>query len=111
MSDDTSIFGAQPEKLDRLFLFGLESPEAKKDAAPMASIDIFTERVGDWIDRYRLLEVLGASRWVDDDDAIARNLEDAPCDLAPFRGHEEDCEGRQRMRRLRGSHLRIELLG
>ncbi len=59
MSDDTSIFGAQPEKLDRLFRFGLEASETKKDAAPMASVDMLLEHVGDWIDRYKLLEVLG----------------------------------------------------
>ncbi len=59
MSDDTSIFGAQPERLDRLFLFGLEQPPATKEAPPTASVDMFVEKVGGWIDQYRLMDVLG----------------------------------------------------
>jgi WD40 repeat protein/serine/threonine protein kinase len=59
MNGDTSVFGAQPERLDRLFRFGLEQPPAKKESPPPASVDMFVEKVGDWVDQYKLIDVLG----------------------------------------------------
>lgn len=59
MSDDTSMFGAQPEKLDRLLRFGLEAPKAKGDAPAKVSVDMLLEGVGTWVDQYKLVEVLG----------------------------------------------------
>jgi len=59
MSDDTSIFGAQPERLDKLFLLGLEAPKAKERATPAVSVDMLLETVGSWIDRYKIVDVLG----------------------------------------------------
>ena len=59
MSNDTSMFGVPPEKLDRLILCGLEPPAAPKDATPTASVDMLVEKVGSWIHSYRLVDVLG----------------------------------------------------
>jgi len=59
MSDDTSLFGARPEKLDRLIRVGLEPPKAKGDATSNVSVDLLLESVGSWIDRYKLVDVLG----------------------------------------------------
>ena len=46
MSDDTSIFGAQPEKLDQLLRFGLEAPKAKGDTPSQVSVGMLLEGVG-----------------------------------------------------------------
>jgi serine/threonine protein kinase len=59
MNNDTSVFGVPPEKLDRLILFGLEPPAAQQDATPTASVDMLLEKVGSWIQGYRLIDLLG----------------------------------------------------
>jgi serine/threonine protein kinase len=59
MKDDTSIFGAKPDNLDRLLRFALEPPEEENQAAPTASLDSLTERLGGRIDKYKLLRILG----------------------------------------------------
>jgi len=59
MKDDTSIFGAKPENLDRLLRFALELPKEENQAAPTASLDTLTERPGGRIDKYKLLRILG----------------------------------------------------
>jgi len=57
--DDSSVFGAKPEKLDRLLRLALEKPEAENESAPTASLDTLTEKPGGRIDKYKLLRVLG----------------------------------------------------
>ena len=59
MKDDTSIFGAKSDNLDRLLRFALEPPEDENQAAQTASLDTLTERPGGRIDRYKLLRILG----------------------------------------------------
>jgi serine/threonine protein kinase/Flp pilus assembly protein TadD/uncharacterized protein (DUF2164 family) len=59
MKDETSIFGAKPERLDRLVFEALDQPEPEEEASPTASLDFFTEKPGSKIGRYQLLSVLG----------------------------------------------------
>jgi len=60
MIDDSSVFGAKPDNLDRLLRFALEPPEAEKnEPVPTASLDTLTEKPGGRIDNYKLLRVLG----------------------------------------------------
>ena len=59
MKDDTSIFGAKPDNLDRLLRFALEPPDEEIIAAQTASLDTLTERPGGQIGRYKLLSILG----------------------------------------------------
>ncbi|MGB2863722.1 MAG: serine/threonine-protein kinase, partial [Sedimentisphaerales bacterium] len=59
MKDDTSIFGAKPDNLDRLLRFALEPPEEENQAAQTASLDTLTERPGGRIDKYKLSRILG----------------------------------------------------
>jgi len=58
MKDETSIFGAKPERLDRLVFEALQDSEAE-DAAQTASLGAVLERPGGQIGRYKLLNVLG----------------------------------------------------
>ena len=57
--DDSSVFGAKPDKLDRLLRLALEKPDAENDSASTASLDTLTEKPGGRIDKYKLLRVLG----------------------------------------------------
>ena len=59
MKDDTSIFGAESDNLDRLLRFALEPPEEENQAAQTASMDTLTEKPGGRIDKYKLLRILG----------------------------------------------------
>jgi len=59
MKDDTSIFGAKPDNLDRLLRFALEPPEEENQAGQTTSLDTLTERPGGRIDKYKLLRILG----------------------------------------------------
>jgi WD40 repeat protein len=68
MKDDSSIFAAGPEKLNRLFSLALgelqapEPPAASPDATAgqaTVSVDAASERPGGRIGRYKLLRVLG----------------------------------------------------
>jgi serine/threonine protein kinase/Flp pilus assembly protein TadD len=59
MKDDTSIFGAKSDNLDRLLRFALEPPEEENQAAQTASLDTLTEKPGGRIDKYKLLRILG----------------------------------------------------
>jgi len=59
MKDDTSIFGAKPDNLDRLLRFALEPNEEENQAVQTASLDTLTERPGGRIDKYKLLRILG----------------------------------------------------
>ena len=58
MKDETSIFGAKPERLDRLVFEALQDSEAE-EAGPTASLGAVLERPGGQIGRYKLLSVLG----------------------------------------------------
>jgi len=58
MKDETSIFGAKPERLDRLVFEALQDSEAE-EAGPTASLGAVLERSGSHIGRYKLLNVLG----------------------------------------------------
>ena len=54
MKDETSIFGAKPERLDRLVFEALQDSEAE-EAAPTASLGAVLERPGGQItSAYRL---------------------------------------------------------
>ncbi|MBL7184942.1 MAG: serine/threonine protein kinase [Phycisphaerae bacterium] len=59
MKDDTSIFGAEPDRLDRLVFHALGQSEEEDEAAPTASLDAILEQHGGQIGRYKLLSVLG----------------------------------------------------
>ncbi|UCC98475.1 MAG: tetratricopeptide repeat protein [Phycisphaerales bacterium] len=59
MKDDSSIFDAEPENLDRLFSQILGEPEGQEDPAKAATVDGVLERPGGQIGRYKLLSVLG----------------------------------------------------
>ncbi len=59
MKDDTTIFGAKSDNLDRLLRFALEPPDDENQAAQTASLDTLTEKPGGRIDKYKLLRVLG----------------------------------------------------
>jgi serine/threonine protein kinase len=58
MKDETSIFGAKPERLDRLVFEALQDSEAE-ESSPTASLGAVLERPGGQIGRYKLLSVLG----------------------------------------------------
>jgi len=59
MKDETSIFGAKPERLDRLVFEALDQPETEEQASPTASLGAVLEQLGGQIGRYKLLSVLG----------------------------------------------------
>jgi hypothetical protein len=61
MTQEDSIFGAEPDDLKRLVSFGLEAddPHAEADTPATASVDELLERPGARIGRYKLLRVLG----------------------------------------------------
>jgi len=63
MMDDTSIFGAKPDHLDRLLRFALEPPEREDEATPSASLDTIAERPGGRIDKYKLLSAWVKGEW------------------------------------------------
>ncbi len=54
-----SSFGIDPERLDRLLAMGLEKSGLQEDMTHTASFDLFIEKPGTQIDRYKLLNVLG----------------------------------------------------
>ncbi|MBN2128526.1 MAG: serine/threonine protein kinase, partial [Sedimentisphaerales bacterium] len=59
MADRPSTFGAEPEQLDRLLSFGLAADgvdEHDEHGPPLPSP---VEKLGGWIGRYRLLDILG----------------------------------------------------
>jgi len=51
--------GAEPGQLRRLFSIGLDESPSEQQKDGMASLDIFMEKPGSRIDRYKLLSVLG----------------------------------------------------
>jgi non-specific serine/threonine protein kinase/serine/threonine-protein kinase len=57
--DRKSTFGAEPEGIDRLLAMGLEESPLEQDTDRTASLDIFMEKLGSRIGRYKLLSVLG----------------------------------------------------
>jgi serine/threonine protein kinase/Flp pilus assembly protein TadD len=58
MKDETSIFGAKPERLDRLVFEALQDSEAE-ESVPTASLGAVLERPGGQIGHYKLISVLG----------------------------------------------------
>jgi serine/threonine protein kinase len=58
MKDETSMFGAKPERLDRLVFEALQDSRPQ-EAAPTASLGAVFERPGGRIGRYKLLSILG----------------------------------------------------
>ena len=59
MEDEGSTFSAKPDRLDRLVSEIMAEPEDQDETSAPASLDMLVEKVGSWIDRYKLLEVLG----------------------------------------------------
>ena len=59
MKDETSIFGARPERLERLVFEALQDFESEEDASPTASLGAILEKPGGYIDRYKLINILG----------------------------------------------------
>jgi WD40 repeat protein/tRNA A-37 threonylcarbamoyl transferase component Bud32 len=51
--------GAEPEQLRRLFSIGLEESPLEQEAERTASLDIFMEKPGSRIGRYKLINVIG----------------------------------------------------
>lgn len=59
MKDESSIYDAEPENLDRLVFEILGESEAEEDSGLAAILDGVLEQVGGRIGRYKLLSVLG----------------------------------------------------
>jgi serine/threonine protein kinase/tetratricopeptide (TPR) repeat protein len=59
MKDDASIFGANPDNLDRLLHFALEPPAGENQVEQPVSLDTLAEKPGGRIDKYKLLRILG----------------------------------------------------
>ncbi|MFC1634416.1 tetratricopeptide repeat protein [Planctomycetota bacterium] len=59
MKDESSIYDAEPEDLDRLVFEILGESEAEEDSGLAATLDGVLEQVGGRIGRYKLLSVLG----------------------------------------------------
>jgi len=59
MKDESSIFDAEPENLDRLVFEILGEPEAEEDSSAAITKDGILEQLGGQIGRYKLLNVLG----------------------------------------------------
>ena len=59
MKDETSIFGANPDRMDRLLLNVLGEANEQDAAPPSASLGAVLEQHGGQIGRYKLLSVLG----------------------------------------------------
>jgi len=58
MKDETSVFGAKPERLDRLVFEALQDSEPE-EVVQTASLGAVLERPGGQIGRYKLLSILG----------------------------------------------------
>jgi len=59
MKDESSIFDAEPENLDRLFSQILGEPEDEEGSGTAVTTDGVPEQPGGQIGRYKLLSVLG----------------------------------------------------
>jgi len=57
--DSKSNFGADPERIDRLLMLGLENSHLVEETDLKTSSDFFTEKPGSWVGKYKLLSVLG----------------------------------------------------
>jgi hypothetical protein len=56
MEDEGSTFSAKPDRLDRLVSEIMAEPEDQDETSAPASLDMLVEKVGSWIDRYKLLD-------------------------------------------------------
>jgi WD40 repeat protein len=59
MRDESSIFDAEPENLDKLVFQILREPEGEENSSTAGTVDGVLEQLGGQIDRYKLLSVLG----------------------------------------------------
>ncbi|UCG58249.1 MAG: serine/threonine protein kinase [Phycisphaerales bacterium] len=59
MKDDSSASRSKPDKLDRLVFQAMEESEPEADVTRSASVDMLVEKVGGWVDQYKLIDVLG----------------------------------------------------
>ena len=59
MKDGDSIFGAKPDRLNRLVFEAMEASESDEQGTPTASLNALVEQLGSRIDRYKLIRVLG----------------------------------------------------
>jgi len=59
MKDESSIFDAEPENLDRLFSQILGGPDDDEDSDITATADGVVEQLGGQVGRYKLLSILG----------------------------------------------------
>jgi len=59
MKDESSIYDAEPENLDRLVFEILGEPEGEEESGLAATVDGALEHLGGRIERYKLLSVLG----------------------------------------------------
>jgi serine/threonine protein kinase/regulation of enolase protein 1 (concanavalin A-like superfamily) len=59
MKDESSIFDAEPDNLDRLLSEIMGEPEGAEDSSAAATAGEVFEQPGGWIGRYKLLSVLG----------------------------------------------------
>jgi len=57
--DNKSIFGTEPDRIDRLLSFGLDDSNLANGDELTTTSDFFIEKPGSWISQYRLLSVLG----------------------------------------------------
>jgi len=59
MKDESSIFDAEPENLDKLVFQILGGPEVEEDSSTAATAEGVLEQLGEQIGRYKLLNILG----------------------------------------------------
>jgi len=59
MAERPSTFGAEPNQLDRLLSFGLVDEDIERNSDGERASDSMIEKLGGWIGRYRLVDVLG----------------------------------------------------
>ena len=59
MKDESSIFDAEPENLDKLVFQILGEPEGEENSSTAGTVDGVLEQLGGQIGRYKLLSVLG----------------------------------------------------
>ena len=59
MKEDDSIFGASPEGLERFMFEAWQHPGPDQQDQPTIAAQMLLEQPGGWVDRYKLLSILG----------------------------------------------------